>query len=51
MEPCRGRPFDVYPATRMTLMDIALAPAGKSNFFRGKSDLRWLEAERAGRAR
>ena len=36
-------PFDVYPAA-MTLMDIALAPAGKSNFFRGKSDLRWLEA-------
>jgi glycosyltransferase involved in cell wall biosynthesis len=36
-------PFDVYPAA-MTLMDVALAPAGRNNFFRGKSDLRWLEA-------
>jgi glycosyltransferase involved in cell wall biosynthesis len=36
-------PLDVYPAA-MTLMDIALAPAGRNNFFRGKSDLRWLEA-------
>lgn len=34
---------DLYPGA-MTLMDIALAPAGKSLFFRGKSDLRWLEA-------
>lgn len=34
---------ETYPAA-MTLFDIALAPAGKSNFFRGKSDLRWLEA-------
>ena len=40
-------PFDVYPAA-MTLMDIALAPAGKNNFFRGKSDLRWLEASALG---
>ena len=39
-------PFDVYPAA-MTLMDVALAPAGRNNFFRGKSDLRWLEAARA----
>ena len=23
---------------------VALAPAGKGDFFRGKSDLRWLEA-------
>lgn len=34
---------DIYPAA-MTLMDIAIAPAGRSNFYRGKSDLRWLEA-------
>jgi glycosyltransferase involved in cell wall biosynthesis len=36
-------PFDTYPAA-MTLMDVALAPAGQDNFYRGKSDLRWLEA-------
>jgi glycosyltransferase involved in cell wall biosynthesis len=36
-------PFDTYPAA-MTLFDVALAPAGRGNFFRGKSDLRWLEA-------
>jgi hypothetical protein len=35
--------LDTYPAA-MTLFDIALAPAGNSNFFRGKSDLRFLEA-------
>ena len=35
--------IDTYPAA-MTLMDIALAPAGKVDFFKGKSDLRWLEA-------
>ena len=43
---CTGIPFtmlEAYPAA-MTLMDIAIAPAGKSNFFRGKSDLRFLEA-------
>ena len=43
---CTGVPFtmlEAYPAA-MTLMDIAIAPAGKSNFFRGKSDLRFLEA-------
>jgi glycosyltransferase involved in cell wall biosynthesis len=34
---------ETYPAA-MTLFDIALAPAAKGNFFRGKSDLRWLEA-------
>lgn len=34
---------ETYPAA-MTLLDIAIAPAGKGNFFRGKSDLRWLEA-------
>jgi glycosyltransferase involved in cell wall biosynthesis len=36
-------PFETYPAA-MTLFDIAIAPAGRNNFFRGKSDLRWLEA-------
>lgn len=35
--------IDTYPAA-MTLLDIALAPAGKHAFFQGKSDLRWLEA-------
>jgi glycosyltransferase involved in cell wall biosynthesis len=39
--------LDVYPAA-MTLYDIALAPAGESNFYRGKSDLRWLEASALG---
>lgn len=32
-----------YPAA-MTMIDLALAPGGKSGFFRAKSDLRWLEA-------
>ena len=43
---CVGIPFtmlEAYPAA-MTLMDIAIAPAGRSNFFRAKSDLRFLEA-------
>lgn len=35
--------IEQYPAA-MTMMDIALAPAGNGSFFRGKSDLRWLEA-------
>ena len=35
--------IDTYPAA-MTQLDIALAPAGRGNFFRGKSDLRWIEA-------
>jgi glycosyltransferase involved in cell wall biosynthesis len=39
--------LDVYPAA-MAHYDIALAPAGQSNFFRGKSDLRWLEASAVG---
>lgn len=41
-----GVPFcsiEQYPSA-MTMFDIALAPAGKGSFFRGKSDLRWLEA-------
>jgi glycosyltransferase involved in cell wall biosynthesis len=39
--------LDTYPAS-MTLYDIALAPAGDSSFYRGKSDLRWLEASAIG---
>lgn len=35
--------LESYPAS-MTAFDIALAPAGRSNLYRGKSDLRWLEA-------
>lgn len=35
--------IETYPGA-MTMFDIALAPAGRSNFFRGKSDLRWIEA-------
>lgn len=41
-----GIPFTMmesYPAA-MTMIDIALAPAGKSGWYQGKSDLRWLEA-------
>ena len=39
--------LDTYPAS-MALYDIALAPAGDSSFYRGKSDLRWLEASAIG---
>lgn len=39
--------LETYPAA-MTMFDIALAPAGHNNFFRGKSDLRWLEASALG---
>lgn len=35
--------IEQYPSA-MTMGDIALAPAGKSAFYRAKSDLRWLEA-------
>jgi glycosyltransferase involved in cell wall biosynthesis len=35
--------IEQYPAA-MTMLDIALAPAGRSGFFKAKSDLRWLEA-------
>lgn len=35
--------IEQYPSA-MTMMDIALAPAGKGSWYRGKSDLRWLEA-------
>ena len=40
-------PMDIYPAA-MTHFDVALAPAGKNGFFKGKSDLRWLEASAIG---
>jgi len=40
-------PLEVYPAA-MSNFDIALAPATNSGFFRGKSDLRWLEASALG---
>jgi glycosyltransferase involved in cell wall biosynthesis len=35
--------LEVYPAA-MTHFDISLAPAGKGDYFKGKSDVRWLEA-------
>jgi glycosyltransferase involved in cell wall biosynthesis len=41
--------LDVYPSA-MTNYDIALAPAGEGNFYRAKSDLRWLEASALGQA-
>ncbi len=40
-------PIESYPAA-MSSFDIALAPATNSAFFRGKSDLRWLEASALG---
>jgi glycosyltransferase involved in cell wall biosynthesis len=45
-----GIPFtflETYPAA-MTMLDIALAPAGRGNWYRSKSDLRWLEASALG---
>lgn len=39
--------IEQYPGA-MTMMDIALAPARASNWWRGKSDLRWLEASALG---
>lgn len=36
-------PLETYAAT-MTLFDIAIAPSAETNLFKGKSDLRWLEA-------
>jgi glycosyltransferase involved in cell wall biosynthesis len=41
--------MEVYPAA-MAHYDIALAPAGKGDYFKGKSDLRWLEAGAMGQA-
>lgn len=35
--------IEQYPAA-MTMLDVALAPGGKGGWWRGKSDLRWLEA-------
>ena len=35
--------IETYPSS-MKLFDIAIAPSGENNVFRGKSDLRWLEA-------
>ena len=49
-ERCIAVPFthlETYPAA-MTLFDLALAPALDTTFFRGKSDLRWLEASALG---
>lgn len=43
---CISTPFTLieqYPSA-MTMFDIALGPAGKNNFFKAKSDLRFLEA-------
>jgi glycosyltransferase involved in cell wall biosynthesis len=40
-------PLEAYPAA-MTMLDVALAPSGGNNLFRGKSDLRWLEASALG---
>jgi glycosyltransferase involved in cell wall biosynthesis len=39
--------LDTYPAA-MASFDLALAPAGRTNFHRAKSDLRWLEASALG---
>ena len=39
--------IETYPAS-MTLFDIAFAPSAENNQFRGKSDLRWLEASALG---
>jgi Glycosyl transferases group 1 len=40
-------PLECYPAA-MCMLDIALAPAGQSAWYRAKSDLRWLEASALG---
>jgi len=39
--------LEVYPAT-LSMFDVAIAPSGENNLFRGKSDLRWLEASALG---
>jgi glycosyltransferase involved in cell wall biosynthesis len=39
--------LEQYPAA-MTMFDIALAPGGGGTWYRGKSDLRWLEASALG---
>lgn len=40
-------PLECYPAA-MTMIDIALGPAGEGNWYRAKSDLRFLEAAALG---
>lgn len=35
--------IEQYPSA-MTMFDVALAPGGSGGWYRGKSDLRWLEA-------
>ena len=40
-------PLECYPAA-MCMMDIALAPSTDTTWYRGKSDLRWLEAAALG---
>lgn len=47
---CLSIPFssvENFPSV-MTNIDIAMAPAGRSDFFKAKSDLRWLEASAMG---
>jgi glycosyltransferase involved in cell wall biosynthesis len=39
--------LDSYPAA-LANFDVAIAPAGATNFHRAKSDLRWLEASALG---
>lgn len=39
--------IEQYPSA-MSMMDIALAPAGSGGWYKGKSDLRWLEASALG---
>jgi len=39
--------IEVYPAG-MRLFDVSIAPSAENNQFRGKSDLRWLEASALG---
>ena len=45
--PTRRAGIEVYPAS-MTLFDLSIAPSAENNQFRGKSDLRWLEASAIG---
>jgi glycosyltransferase involved in cell wall biosynthesis len=39
--------IETYPSA-MSMFDIALAPSGGGGWYRGKSDLRWLEASALG---
>jgi glycosyltransferase involved in cell wall biosynthesis len=49
-ERCLKVPFTALPLypNAMSLFDIAIAPADDSSFYRGKSDLRWLESSAIG---